>query len=243
MSSPERKVAISLKACLELCRAGNLPTVWTNVLAAGVLAAGRFPAVEFFASAASMSFFYMGGMVLNDVCDRERDRSDKPFRPLPSRRVSVAVAKGLSALLFAAGVLPLLLPPFRKALPAAIVLLLAVIAYDLRHKDNRFSPLLMALCRFLIFPATALAAVGEIRSPVLIAGGVQFGYILLVSLVARYENRRPEPLPFPVMPYLLAGISLVDGLVLAAAVHPGWFAAGMAGGFATLGGQRLARGD
>ena len=38
---------------------------------------------------------YTAGMVLNDVFDYEIDRHERPFRPLPSGRISLGAARGL----------------------------------------------------------------------------------------------------------------------------------------------------
>ena len=60
------------RAYLLLARISNMPTVWTNVLAAHVAAGAALDTVP--AAAAAMSCLYMGGMVLNDVCDETRVR-------------------------------------------------------------------------------------------------------------------------------------------------------------------------
>ncbi len=57
----------TLKDYLTLCRVSNLPTVWTNVLAAGLLAGGPFMPAPFFMLALALSCFYLAGMSLNEV--------------------------------------------------------------------------------------------------------------------------------------------------------------------------------
>ena len=230
------------RACLELCRAGNLPTVWTNVLAAAVLAQGLTPRA-LATAAPALSCFYAAGMALNDLCDADVDRGAKPGRPIPSGRISRGRARVVVVVLAALGFLLLAAAPSLRGIPAAAVLLAAIVAYDLRHKDQPFSVLLMALCRFLVFVVTALAAVGNVPVGVLVAGGAQFGYSLSVSLVARRENERLRHAARSLVPPLLAGICIVDGLVLAFLADPAWLAAGIAGALLTAAGQRLARGD
>lgn len=232
-----------LKAYLDLCRVGNLPTVWTNVLAAGLLATGSVDIAYFLLLAAALSCFYLAGMSLNDLCDVEIDRQRRPGRPIVAGRVGVGEARGLTAGLILCGFVLLLLAPDPAGLPAAVALLVAIVAYDLRHKGNPYSVLLMASCRFLVFVVTSLALTGGLPGFVLLAGAVQFTYIVGLSLFARWENARAAPLPFPAMPLLLAAISLVDGLVIALLVSPVWLWAGVAGAAMTLLGQKLARGD
>ena len=74
-ATPARPLGL-MRSYLELCRASNLPTVWTNTLAAVLLArrgepfsAGALGAA--LAVGAALSLFYLGGMALNDVLDVE----------------------------------------------------------------------------------------------------------------------------------------------------------------------------
>ncbi|MCU0842740.1 MAG: UbiA family prenyltransferase [Thiobacillaceae bacterium] len=233
----------ALKAWLDLCRVSNLPTVWTNVLAASVLASGAFPAGPFLLLALALSCFYLAGMSLNDLCDLEHDRRHRPDRPLPSGRVSPRGALVLTLALFAAGLGLLALAPDPLGLAAGLLLILAIVAYDLRHKGNPLSVLIMAACRLLVFVVVALALTGQVPALVWLAGALQFAWVVLVSLTARYENRRAAPWPFPVIPAMLAGIALLDGIVLAILVAPPWLAAGLAGAALTWAGQRFVRGD
>jgi 4-hydroxybenzoate polyprenyltransferase len=235
--------AATLKAYLDLCRVSNLPTVWTNVVAACVLATGRFPAGSTLLAVVSLSCFYLAGMVLNDLCDVEFDRVSRPLRPIPAGRISGYHAKLFTLQLFAVGFIVLAAAPYRSGAFAATLLLAAIVAYNRHHKQNPYSVLLMASCRFLVFAVAALAVSGRLPSAVVLAGSLQFGYIVLLSLTARYENARSHAFPFPVIPVMLAGISLLDGLVLGVLVDPVWLWAGMGGFVMTLAGQRYVRGD
>lgn len=233
----------TLKAYLDLCRVSNLPTAWTNVLAAMLLATGAFHANEYLLLAFALSCFYLAGMSLNDLCDLEHDRVHRPGRPLPSGRVSTPGARLFTLVLFALGFLALALAPEMTGLVAGLALLAAIVAYDLRHKGNPLSVLIMAACRGLVFIVVGLALSGQLPPLLLAAAAVQFAWVVLVSLAARHENRRAAPYPFPLVPALIAGISLVDGLLMAALVAPGWLAAGLAGAGLTWAGQRHVRGD
>src|SRR5439155_8490530 len=51
----------------------------------------------------SSACLYSAGMVWNDFFDVEQDRRERPFRPLPSGRVSRAAAATLGTILLLAG--------------------------------------------------------------------------------------------------------------------------------------------
>ena len=68
---------IALQDILALCRISNLPTVWTNVLAAIVLSSAALSLADFLLLCLVLSCFYSAGMCLNDLVDSEEDRGDK----------------------------------------------------------------------------------------------------------------------------------------------------------------------
>ena len=241
-SLPSKPVKI-IKAYLDLCRVSNLPTVWTNVLTACLLAGGQFMPSTFLLLAVALSCFYLAGMSLNDVCDVEYDRQHRPSRPIPAGRISEMAARILTAILFVTGLLLLGAAPHLNGVVAGLLLVFAIMAYDLRHKGNPLSVLLMASCRLLVFVVVSLSLTARLPGLVMVAGGVQFIYVVIISLVARLENRRSTPFPFPVIPAMLAGISLLDGIVMAFFLSPPWLAAGVAGAMLTWAGQRYVRGD
>lgn len=233
---------LKLKDILALCRISNLPTVWTNVLAAIVLNGGALLLTDLLLLALILSSFYSAGMCLNDLADAELDRIGKPQRPIPAGRISKPAALGLVVILLT---LPLLLLYlfYPQALPAGLLLTGFIILYDLKHKQNAFSVCVMASCRLLVFLLTGLAVAGSLATMVVVAGILQFVYIVLLSLVARHENRREQPFAYPVIPWMLAGISLLDGLMMAVAVRPLWLLAGIGAAALTRFGQSYFRGD
>jgi 4-hydroxybenzoate polyprenyltransferase len=233
----------TLKTYTELIRVSNLPTVWSNVLAAILLAGEPFSWVNFLLLTLSLSLFYSAGMVLNDICDADIDRIQRPTRPIPSGRITSGAAYLLSSVFFSSAFLFLLPLPHRSAVAAGGVLFLLIIIYDLRHKGNPASVLIMAGCRLMVYVVCSYAASGIINLAVLTVAVIQFVYVVCISVMARYENQRPVPFPFPVIPAMLAGICLVDGIFLAITLSPIWLAAGAGGLALTLIGQRFVRGD
>jgi 4-hydroxybenzoate polyprenyltransferase len=233
----------AIKPYLSLCRVSNLPTVATNALAAVVLTGAGFGWSAFLLLLVSVSAFYGAGMCLNDRMDVAADRIAKPFRPLPSGRVSLRGATVLTGALFAAGLLPLFLVPFPRTAGFGLLLGLFIVAYDLFHRAHPSTVLLMGACRAMVFVVCAVAVTGGVPGPVALVGSLQFLYVLAISLVARFENGRKRPFAFPVIPVMIAGISLIDGAAMAFFASPLWIAAGIGGALLTLFGQRYVRGD
>ena len=79
---------------LELLRPANVVTALADVLAGFAIAGlGNRAALPWLLLATAA--LYAGGIVLNDVFDRDIDSSERPERPIPSGRVSVAAAAAL----------------------------------------------------------------------------------------------------------------------------------------------------
>jgi len=237
--------SIQFKPWLDLCRAGNLPTIWTNTLCALAVSGGTWDVGGYVVIAASMSLFYTGGMCLNDIFDAGNDAGYKPFRPIPSGRIALRSAAMFTTCLFIAALLLLLIAPDLNGVPAGIVLLSLIIAYDRFHKGHPAAVILMAGCRLMVFVTAALATFGSIGKAVWIAGAAQFVYIIILSAVAVFEKRFPRGFGFPLIPYMIAGISLVDAALIAMLPpSPGIMPVIAASGAAlTMAGQRFVRGD
>ncbi len=97
---------------------------------------------------------YSGGMVWNDVFDVEQDRRERPFRPIPSGRVSYRTASFFGAGLLGAGIGWALLAGWRQdrlhwiSGELAGCLVAAIILYDAWLKRTWAGPLGMGTCRF-----------------------------------------------------------------------------------------------
>jgi len=240
---PIPKVRNTLKAYLDLCRVSNLPTVWTNVLAAVVLSGAGLTPELYLIPVISMSAFYAGGMCLNDIFDAAFDDMHNPARPIPSGRLSMRNAWTISVLLFSIGLLILFVVPHRQAVPAGILLLAAIVVYDRYHKNQSWSVFVMGACRFLVFAVSALAVSGSLTPRVWLAGSLQFIYILFLSATARWEQRWTKKGSLPLIPFMIAGISVLDGIVMGVFASSLWLLAGLGGALLTIAGQRYVRGD
>lgn len=180
------------------------------------------------------SLLYTAGMVLNDVNDIEVDRQERPFRPLPSGQISLGFALRLGYLFLIGGVLlgtaagwlaeGNQASPWRSGI-VAVVLALAVIAYDAWLKNTPLGPLGMGLCRSLnVLLGMSVAGIAVPpdeafltyhASSWLIAGGMGL-YITGVTWFARSEATESSRSQL-----ILATLVIVAGIVLLALL-PRW---------------------
>ncbi len=222
MQLSERRVPSGIRAWFDLARAGNFPSVVSNVVAAAWLSShvGAGERVEWLTlSLAAMGgiLIYAGGATLNDVVDADFDAARRPERAIPSGRVGRLQALGGAAVEMVLGVLALLTAGANGLMLAGLVSV--IIAYDWLHKRWLGSVVLMAGCRVML--ALAVASLpGHVRTPALHTWlVVLFAYIVIVSLLARWEYRPGAPAARlgRAVGKLLAFIPLVDALALALA--------------------------
>lgn len=186
---------MNLRAYAELARLSNTPTVVTNVMvgaaAAAAVTGGSLSWPRTAVTAVACVLLYVAGMALNDVLDREIDARERPHRPIPSSRVTLAGAHAfvVACIVIALGALLMLSP---AALFAGLALVAAIVAYDLVHARTPWSVLLMGACRALVPVAAALAALAPFGSESLWrrlapACGALALHVVLLSVVARRE--------------------------------------------------------
>jgi hypothetical protein len=187
---------MKLSTALRLGRVSNLPTVITNVLAGCMLSSTEFSLPVFGGLCASMTLAYVGGMYLNDAFDREYDARFRPERPIPSGEVSARRVFVLGFGMLGAGVLCVALIALRgaggSALAAASSMLAlagTIVFYDLYHKQNRFSPVVMGACRVLVYLTAGLTVASWPPSGPLGWGcAALLGYLIGLSYAAKQEN-------------------------------------------------------
>lgn len=144
------------------------------------------------ALAGASACFYMLGMALNDLADRERDKLHHPARPIPSGRVTPGQAAAIVLALAAAGLFLLRFLPEPSFL-AGIGLLLTVLIYDLKAKQNAvLGSIAMGLCRFLNMTMGLAVHAPDQYQPALILGT----WIAVVTLVSTLEEKDPRVFPF-----------------------------------------------
>jgi hypothetical protein len=189
-----------LRTLLVLGRASNLPTVWSNCLAGWYLGGGGSLGQLSLLGIGATSL-YVGGMYLNDAFDVEFDRQHRPERPIPSGAITLGEVWGLGIGWLLLG---LVLLAFLGAGTAflAVLLVAAILLYDGVHKAFMFSPVLMALCRFILFLLAASAGEDGITGLAIWTALALACYIVGLSYVAKSESTRGALKYWPC--YLLA---------------------------------------
>lgn len=202
--TPSRRSAWS-----SLVRLPNVFTVVADVSAAFLLvggwphdagAAGRWAAIV-----VAGVLLYWSGMILNDVFDVEKDRIERPHRPLPAGQISIRSAQTAAVICMIGGIamaaISGLIPAagLRSTIgPAVVALILGgcIYLYDGPAKRTVAAAYLMGGCRFLSFllGASPVALAGDWIDPIAgfprlaVAAAWGFGlYIAGLTLVGRKE--------------------------------------------------------
>ncbi len=174
-----------LGAYLELVRPANVATALGDVLA-GFAVAGLANPRALPWLLVSTACLYAGGVVLNDVFDRNVDAVERPERPLPSGRVSTGRAAALGAILLAAGVLTAALGTGEAGRIAGAIAA-AVLLYDgWSKKTPVLGPLNMGACRGLNL-GLGMAAVPGTLTDYWTLCLIPSAYIAGVTLLSRGE--------------------------------------------------------
>lgn len=196
-------------------RIANLPTVWTNVIAGVTIAGGS--TLGLVSSLVAGSLLYVGGMAFNDAWDAERDRWERPERPIPRDEITRSSTLMLSVFLLVSGVG---LAGMAGAGWIACALAGSILAYTVLHQRTAAAAVFMALCRALLYALGAQAAGEEWSDPlVLTAAGLAAGHTAFITLLARDEAGRPGTRKL--IPWLIAGFCLLDASIIFT-LAPGW---------------------
>ncbi len=169
---------------------------------------------------------YWAGMILNDVFDIDRDRQQRPTRPIAAGKISLGSAKvagwGLLALGVVLGAIAGFLPGENHPttivpLGVAATLAVVIVAYDGPLKKTFLAPAAMGCCRFLSFllGASPLIAVGTENGwlfPIhVIAIAMGLGiYIMGITSMAREEaSGGPSPLLQQGLMFVIIGAAVL----------------------------------
>ena len=155
-----------MPAVVRLVRPGNVVVAFAGTVVGGLAGLGAGVALSslqwslLLLAAASTSCVTAGGNVLNDLLDRDSDRTNHPDRPLVSGAVSVTAATRLAQGLFVAGVV-VAVPVLLRAPLDAVVLVGAIgalLAYEYRFKsEGAVGNVLVGLLTGLVFLYGAIA--------------------------------------------------------------------------------------
>jgi len=175
-----------MRPWLQLARISNLPTVWTNVTAAWLLAGGTLTDARLVWMLLASSMLYTGGMILNDAADVKFDREHRRERPIPSGQVTLNAAWFVAISLLFIGAT---LATWYGADPRiTAILVAAIVFYDLYHKQWAGSVIIMGACRTLLYlmaASTVQPALGLVMPSALALGC----YIIGITMAARLEHQ------------------------------------------------------
>jgi 4-hydroxybenzoate polyprenyltransferase len=154
-----------LRPYLQLVRLPNVFTALADIALASIGALAvqaaqdeplRFPLATFLLLCLASACLYCGGMVWNDYFDVEQDKRERPFRPIPSGRVSPRTAAVFGGLLLIGGVTLATLSGFSHTqgsrwppLVIALLLVAAIFGYNAWFKRMWLGPVGMGTCRLL----------------------------------------------------------------------------------------------
>jgi 4-hydroxybenzoate polyprenyltransferase len=131
----------------------------------------------------------MAGMFLNDAFDAEFDRQHRQERPIPSGAISVGKVWGWGLGWLIAGVLLLSLLG-KTPMVLALLLCACILLYDAIHKAITLSPVLMALCRWLLYLLGSAAGLRGVTGLAVWGGLALAAYVIGLSYLARKESAR-----------------------------------------------------
>ena len=216
---------MNLKTAMTLGRVSNLPTVWTNMMAAIALVGASITDSRTLPILAALTLFYIGGMFLNDAFDAEIDAKERPERPIPSGQVSKDTVFGWGFGLLAAGLMLLIwigrsFPDSTGMWPAigGLGLAATIVAYNRNHKGNPVSPVIMGLCRVFVYITTGLCFTLMLGHPMLVGCLLILAYMIGLTYTAKQENlghvKNLWPLLFLGAPVIYGGVLVTDNLDL-----------------------------
>lgn len=214
-----RAISPRAKAWLEIVRLPNIFTAVADPIAGALVVGaawtdGLLIALVALASACLYAF----GMILNDWNDYRKDLRERPQRPLPSGRIRRWEALLIALVLMFCGA-GLGWLAGSSASSVSVLLIAAIVLYDVLLKHVPIAPGIMGLCRALnlllgmsAVPAAHVSAPGHLRLWILLAMAL---YVCGVTMFARREAEARQSLWLAVgAGVCLLGLSALAGLPL-----------------------------
>ena len=218
-----------MRTYAQLVRLPNVFTALADICLGGLAAWALTPRLDlgswwsFACLLLASACLYSAGMVWNDYFDIEQDRKERPFRPMPSGRVTPRLALQIGGGLLAAGLALAVLAGWRpggwSAAPVILAGLLtaAILLYDGWLKRTWVGPVGMGTCRFLNVLLGLTVPASLARGCRLHLAAVVGLYIVGVTWFARTEARMSRKSALEA-----AAVVMFAALLLALPV-PVWF--------------------
>lgn len=215
---------MDIRSYAQLMRLPAIFTVCSNIIAAHLVAVGYWAVSgdntgiqpsAFLSTLLASICLYHGGMILNDCFDFERDRKERPQRPLPAGKIALNSAWLSGWGLLALGVLFASLSGI-LTLGIALVLAIAILAYNAGRRQGWVAACNMGLCRYLNW-LMAISAIGLNIDLALLAIPV-FCYVTALTRISQEEAEAAD------RNALMQAVSLI---ILGALFWLAWFANGL----------------
>lgn len=223
----QQRLLEALRTHLVLGRVSNLPTVWSNCLAAWALVAGVFvPSLGLMTL--GITLIYIGGMYLNDALDAPWDLAHGKERPIPRGEISQTSVLVLAVAYLLVGLVVIWGEgwwPFGSA----SLLVALVVVYNLYHKKIGWSPFIIAAARGMVYVTVASAAATRVTGVLVLWAFALAGYVVGLSYVAKVEQtnilKRYVPLLLMFVPPFLNSYKSSGRLpILLTGAFLGWLA-------------------
>ncbi len=203
----------TVRAWLGLGRVANLPTIWSNCLAGWWLGGGgNSDELPFLFAGATLLYF--GGVLLNDAFDADFDREHRKGRPIAAGIVSLGTVWRWGLICLVLGVLSLLwLGTGTGGL--GLTLMVTIVLYNTVHKAIRFAPVLMGVCRFLVYLAGASTGYRGVTGGAIWCGLALATYLTGLRFLASAEAKAPPPR----WPIVLLGVPVALAILMDAGIY------------------------
>ncbi|HUH77222.1 MAG TPA: UbiA family prenyltransferase [Devosia sp.] len=207
---------MKLATAFRLGRVSNLPTVCTNALAGMALAGSQLAAGPLALVVLAAALAYTAGMFLNDAFDADIDAQSQRFRPIPAGLVSRSAVFAWGYGMLAISVVLLTITGLSSGTgwwSALVGLALAatIVGYNANHKENPFGPVLMGLCRVMVYFAAALAVSTTLPAPLWIGAALLLAHVMGLTYVAKREGMGAVG---RVWPFICLAMPLLFGAVV-----------------------------
>jgi 4-hydroxybenzoate polyprenyltransferase len=171
---------------LTLGRVSNLPTVWSDCLAAWWISGGG-NMWTLVCITISLSLLYEGGMFLNDAFDADFDSHHRRTRPIPSGAITEGEVWQWGCVWLVLGLAGI---AWRGSMPLILGLLLSacIVTYNAIHKWTPFAPIIMGGCRLGVYLVAASTAANGVSGEVIWKGVALATYVAGLSWIARKES-------------------------------------------------------
>jgi 4-hydroxybenzoate polyprenyltransferase len=185
---------------LRLVRLPNIFTVPSNILSGyfALVTLTSADALQLVLVVSSSVLLYTSGLVFNDYFDIETDIKERPYRPLPSGRISkrIAFTIAVSSIIF--GNLIAYFAAGQTGLAVSSLVSAIIISYDYKLKKTKFGPIAMGLARSINVVLGASPAIylilqnNNLFARMAFICLFTFAYILSISLLSRKEVQSNE---------------------------------------------------